>query len=186
MPVGESEYVLLERCQNGSAEAFRQLVTRFEPSVTGFCRRILGSEADAEDASVATFVKAWRSLARYDRSRPFATWLFTIAAREAVSVARSRKPWTPLEEGDADSATPQVSPAGDPEARAIAAEERENLLAALARLEAPYRTAIVLRYQLDLTYGEIAGILQVPVGTVGTMLHRAKRQLRVCLEEGVG
>jgi RNA polymerase sigma-70 factor (ECF subfamily) len=182
--VGESsDRQLVERCLNGSTEAFRGLVLRYESKVTGFCRRILGSREDAEDASIAAFVKAWRSLSRYDVSRPFATWLFTIAGREAVSIARSRKVWTPLATDGDDAALVAVAP-DDPEASAIASEERERLMAGLARLETSYRTVLVLRYQLDLSYGEIASILQVPAGTVGTLLHRAKRQLRQCLEEG--
>lgn len=182
------EQELVRTAQKGSADAFEALVRRYEPRVTGLCQRLLGSRADAEDAALSAFVKAWRSLARYDRTRPFSTWLFTIATREAISLARSRRLWTPLEElAQGGAAGPGVLPGGsaggDPEREALEREEGQALLAALARLGGAARTAVVLRYQLDRSYAEIASLLGVPVGTVGTLLHRAKAQLRQCLEE---
>ena len=178
---------LVREAQQGSAEAFELLVTRYEPRVTALCRRILGSQADAEDAAVSAFVKAWRALGRYDGRRPFAAWLFTIAVREAVSLGRSRKPWTPLAEGEGDGPAASLGSEGggtDPEAAALAQEEDYAVRRALAKLTAEARAAVVLRYQLDWSYSEIAGALRLPLGTVGTLLHRAKRTLRQYLEEG--
>ncbi len=182
---------LVGEARNGSADAFETLVKRYEPRVTGLCRRILGSRADAEDAAISTFTKAWRALARYDPTRPFDTWLFTIAAREAVTLARSRRLWTSLEEvveGSAGLALASSATYGrpsDPEAVALGGEETAAVLAALTRLSLPARTAVVLRYQLERSYAEIGALLGVPAGTVGTLLHRAKKQLRQFLEEGM-
>lgn len=174
---------LVSKARDGSQDAFRDLVLRYEPRVTALCRRILGSQADAEDAAISAFIKAWRALPRFDPSRPFAPWLFTIAAREATSVARSRKDWLPLEETGKSGNIADKGRWGDPEHAAVAREEARSLEQALARLEPIYRAALVLRYQLDRSYAEIAGILNVPAGTVATLLHRGKQKLRVCLEE---
>lgn len=186
--MGEAaEQELIRQAQQGSAAAFEALVVRYESRVRGLCQRILGSPADAEDAAISALVKAWRSLRRYDLSRPFYPWLSTIAAREAVSLARSRRPWVPFDEIEGGGGTnhPGLAAGGppDPEAAAVAQEESQAVLQALARLGTAARTAVVLRYELDQSYAEIAAALGVPVGTVGTLLHRAKAQLRRDLEE---
>lgn len=178
---------LVREAQRGSTEAFEVLVTRYEPRVTTLCRRILGSPADAEDAAISAFVKAWGALDRYDCRRSFAVWLLTIAAREAVSLARSRRPWTPLADEEGGEPAAFLGPEGnrtDPEAAALAQEEAHALRRALSRLTGEARTAVVLRYQLDWSYAQIAEALRLSVGTVGTLLHRAKRVLRQYLEEG--
>lgn len=174
-----TDETLARKAQAGSVEAFEDLVARYEPRVERLCERILGSRADAEDAAIAAFVKAWRWLARYDSSRPFAPWLLTIASREALTVARARPTWTSL---DAYAPESELSaPAGgfgDPVEAAVSGATRETILAAVMRLDLPSRAAVVLRFQLDLSYAEIARLLGIPPGTVGTLLHRARHRLR--------
>ncbi|MCL4514459.1 MAG: sigma-70 family RNA polymerase sigma factor [Firmicutes bacterium] len=174
---------LVSQARDGSQDAFRDLVLRYEPRVTALCGRILGSRADAEDAAISAFIKAWQALPRFNPSRPFAPWLFTIAAREATSVARSRKDWLPLEETGYGGTLVDKDRSGNPEHAVVDREEARSLEQALARLEPIYRAALVLRYQLDRSYAEIAVILKVPAGTVATLLHRGKQKLRSCLEE---
>lgn len=181
------DQTLAREAQAGSVVAFEALVTRYERRVAWLCERILGSRADAEDASIAAFVKAWRSLGRYDPARPFAPWLLTIASREALTLARTRPTWISLEAlGCGKEPVDPPGATGDPAEAALAGETREAVLTAVGRLDPLSRTAVVLRYQLDLSYAELARLLQVPSGTVGTLLHRARLKLRGWLagEEG--
>ncbi|MGE5507494.1 MAG: RNA polymerase sigma factor [Chitinophagales bacterium] len=174
------DQALARKAQAGSPEAFEELVARYERRVERLCERILGSRADAEDAAIATFVKAWRGLGRYDPSRPFAPWLMTIAGREAVTVAQTRPTWTSLDNLVEGGAELDGSPghAQDPAELALTGETRETVLSAVERLDPASRAAVVLRYQLDLSYAEIAGLLGMPAATVGTLLHRARSRLR--------
>jgi RNA polymerase sigma-70 factor (ECF subfamily) len=183
----ETDEELVKEARGGSADAFEALVIRYEARVRGLCRRILGSAADAEDAAVSAFVKAWRSLPRYAPGRSFAAWLLTIAAREAISLGRSRKVWRPLADAEASGLAACPGGAGgspDPEAVAMAREEAHAVRQALAKLAPEARAAVVLRYQWDWSYRAIAEALRLPSGTVGALLHRAKRTLRQYLEEG--
>lgn len=177
------DQALARKAQAGSTGAFEELVARYERRVERLCERILGNPADAEDAAIATFVKAWRWLGRYDAARPFAPWLMTIAGREALSVAQARPTWTSLDSlGSGEETYALPGHVGDPAESALTGETRETVLAAVERLEPAARAAVVLRYQLDLSYAEIARLLGVPSGTVGTLLHRARSKLRSWLE----
>ncbi|MGE5553349.1 MAG: RNA polymerase sigma factor [Betaproteobacteria bacterium] len=172
------DQTLARQAQAGSVEAFEALLTRHERRVAWLCERILGNRADAEDATISACVKAWRWLRRYDSSRPFVPWLLTIASREALTLARNRPTWTSLDDLTAGEEDVRPGGGGDPAEAALAGETREALLDAVARLDSLSRAAVVLRYHLDLSYAEIARLLEIPPGTVGTLLHRARHRLR--------
>ena len=145
------------------------LVDRFRGQVFGLCYRMLGHRQDAEDVTQESFVRAMRSLANWDSRREFLPWLLAIAGNRCRTALASRRrlPKPSFEVEDL------------PDARSVRAERHlgEEVSLALARLRDEYRQAFVLFHEQELTYVEIAEVLDCPVGTVKTWVHRARREL---------
>jgi RNA polymerase sigma factor (sigma-70 family) len=133
--------------------------------------------ADAEEAAQDAFVKAWRALPRFDRSRPFRPWLLAIVANEARNRRRSagRREVLVRRAATLDS-SPAAAPS--PELALLAAERHGALLAALERLSERDRQVIACRYLLELSEAESAVVLDCRVGTVKSRLARALERLR--------
>jgi len=168
----------------GSQEAFRELVLRFERPVYSLIARMVQDPAMAEDLAQEAFVKAYRSLRTYDGSRKLSSWLFKIAHNTAIDYLRKRAPETvslearPDEEGQGGLAA--VLPDSSLENPAAAAERRDMarfLERAIACLRPEYREAIVLFYIEGISYLEICELTGLPLGTVKTNLHRARKEL---------
>jgi RNA polymerase sigma-70 factor, ECF subfamily len=157
----------------GSQSAFEQIVRRYQRPVIRLIARITGDRALAEDLAQETFVKAFRSLAAFDATRPLASWLFRIAHNTALdAIRRSRK-------AAASSGTPRdgdlaAPPAADPVEREALGRA---LQAALARLRPEFRAAIVLRYEEGLSFDDIASVMGVPEATARSHVHRARKEL---------
>lgn len=133
--------------------------------------RIVRDPALAEDVAQDAFLKAFRSLASFDGSRRFSSWIFRIAHNAALDALRRRRAASEIER-DGDESF--VSPAPDPiEAAALG----QALSAALDALRPEWRTAIVLRYQEGCSYEEIAEVMRIPEGTAKTFVHRARKQM---------
>lgn len=154
--------------------AFGQLVQRHQSAVRHFLRHLTrGDAALADDLAQETFVTAWRSLARFDGSAAFSTWLLGIAHNHWRNARRRERPHTPLDAPDAPE--PAVP------AAALQADLRQDLAAALAQLDDDQRLALHLGYQQDLSHREIAALLDWPPGTVKTHIARGKARLRELL-----
>jgi RNA polymerase sigma-70 factor (ECF subfamily) len=172
----------------GSQEAFRQLVGRFERPVFTLILRMVHDPRTAEDLAQEVFVKAYRHLAAYDSRRKLASWLFKIAhnttldhlrhgALDTVPLAAEKEEGGDLLAVLADTAT--ESPAAAVERRDMA----RALERAIVRLRPEYREAVVLRYVEGLSYLEICDILVLPLGTLKTNLHRARKELAEAMTE---
>ena len=146
------------------------LVEQFQGRVYGLCYRMLGQRQDAEDAAQETFHRVLKNLARWDRERDFEPWLLAIAGnrcRTALS-ARMRRP---VAQAILD---PLPDDAPDMQAALNLAEEVQL---ALERVREEYRRAFLLFHEQELSYAEIGAALEVPLGTVKTWVHRARREL---------
>lgn len=167
----------------GSADACEELVRRYERPVFGLVARMVRDEAQAEDLTQDTFLKMFRALGRYDTALRFSSWLFRIAHNTAIDFLRQRRLLvvSPTEDDDGDEHDPlQALPdpaAISPEHSALRSELARAVDRALDRVRPDYRAVLVLRYQEGLEYQEIAEILDAPLGTVKTFLHRARRDL---------
>ena len=168
----------------GSQDAFHELVTRFERPVYSLIARMVQDPAMAEDLAQEAFVKAYRSLRSYDPSRKLSSWLFKIAHNTTIDHLRRNTPETvpleapPEEEGRGGLAA--VLADGSVEDPAAAAERRDmarSLERAIARLRPEYREAVVLFYIEGASYQEICETTGLPLGTVKTNLHRARKEL---------
>ena len=136
----------------------------------------------AEDLGQEVFLKAFRSLASFDPERKFSSWLFKIAHNAAVDQLRRRGVETEPLEGTlaaADGPVRQIAdPAAEtPEAAHHRGDLRRALEAAIGELRPVYREVVVLRFQEELSYDEIAEVTGLPLGTVKTFIHRARKEL---------
>jgi RNA polymerase sigma-70 factor (ECF subfamily) len=173
---------LVKRVLRGSQEAFRDLVVRFERPVYTLILRMVHDPSTAEDLAQEVFVKAYRHLDSYDANRKFASWLFKIAHNTTIDHLRHGVLDTvPLEaEKDEGGDVLAVLADGSVESPAAAAERRDMARAlerAIARLRPDYREAVIMRYVEGLAYQEICEVLGLPLGTVKTNLHRARKDL---------
>jgi RNA polymerase sigma-70 factor (ECF subfamily) len=140
---------------------------------------MLGEPETAEDAAQETFLRAYQHLHRYDRKRPFATWLLSIAAHYCIDLLRRRKfSVTSLDQDEDEGGfdLPDMD-APNPESEVVHGEQREQMQMLLKRLDSVDRAAIVLRYWHDCSEAEIAETLNLTVSAVKSRLHRARREL---------
>jgi RNA polymerase sigma-70 factor (ECF subfamily) len=148
----------------------RELVDRFQPDVYGLCARLLRHAHDAEDVAQEVFLRVFRSLSRWDNSRPLRPWVIGITVNRCRTWI-SRRPRQP-EPVDFLAETAAVGPAPD-EGTELAAEIR----AAVDDLRVEYREVFVLFHEQGRAYEEIAETVGRPVGTVKTWLHRARAEI---------
>jgi len=176
-PPGDAELAL--QALAGSEDACRTLVTRYATAAVNFAHRMVRDRAQAEDLAQDAFVRAFARLESYDPSRTFASWFFQILRNISIDyLRRKRLPTTPVEQlaGGGDAVV-LVDPASSPESQAERSALAHTLDLALANLRPEYRDSIVLRYQEGLGVAEIAQVLDVPIGTVKTYLHRGRKEL---------
>ena len=178
---------LVRRCLAGEEQAYRELVVRYQRQVFSVARRIVGSVEDAEDLTQETFVRMFRALERYDATRPFSAWLFTIATRLCIDHLRRRRlrpiSMVQREPGSDEEYTLEVEDQGlRPDEQATHAEEEGRVRDLIDSLPYHYRVVVVLRHQQDMSYEEIAEALHLPLGTVKARIHRARALLKQRLE----
>jgi RNA polymerase sigma-70 factor (ECF subfamily) len=184
--VGGDE-VLVRRCLAGDEKSYRELVERYQAQVLSLATRMVRRQEDAEDLTQETFVRMFRALDRYDPTRSFPAWLFTIASRLCIDHLRRRK-FDPVpltqhdrrtdEEYDIDVEDPGLTP----DVQAVHAEEERRAGDLIESLPPHYRIVVMLRHQQDLSYEEIAEALNLPLGTVKARIHRARALLKQRLE----
>jgi RNA polymerase sigma-70 factor, ECF subfamily len=163
-----SDAALIRAARDGSQDALEMLFHRHWPHAHRAAYLVCQDHAGAEDIAQEAFLAAVRSLDRFDRRRPFAPWLHRIVVNRAIDWTRMR------------SARHETTTAAVPEHPAPPVPERgpdDELLAALAELDADHRAVIVLRYLHDLSPGEIARALGLPRGTVNSRLRRGLDKL---------
>jgi RNA polymerase sigma-70 factor, ECF subfamily len=176
---------VIERAQGHDAEALAEIHYRFAQRVFALCRYMLDSRESAEDATSDVFLKLQRSIATYDGSAPFPSWLLRVASNRCIDALRRRQRGRQLiieVEDDRISQAPssELSPLGV----VLRAEERVQVRDAIARLPVKYRVPLVLRYYSDLSYDEIAQQLSLARNNVATLIFRAKQELRQKLAHG--
>jgi RNA polymerase sigma factor (sigma-70 family) len=176
----QDEAELVERARNGDVAAFEELVRTHQDVAFRTAWVVSGRADDAEDAAQEGFVKAFAAMSRFHAGAPFRPWLLTIVANEARNRRRSAGRREALALRLSDEGRPGDA-APSPEPAVLAHERREALLAGIERLEEHDRHVIALRYLLDLSEAETAGVLNVPIGTVKSRLSRALGRLRTQL-----
>lgn len=173
----EEELRLIGRAVRGHAESFRGLVDAYKERLFAFVWRVVRDHHEAEDICQSAFVKAYESLASYSREYAFSTWLFTIAYRLSMNQLRKRRALS----GDVDFSRMSGDDEEIPDALASteqARRVRDEVWAAVDRLTVVQKSAVLLFYRENKSCQEIGQILDIPVVTVKSHLHRAREKLR--------
>ena len=183
----EQDIIWMMRVRAGDRAAFEELVECHQQRVVGTVARMLGADAaDAEDIGQQAFLRVWKSAARYEPTAKFTTWLYTITRNLVFNELRRRKhrPATSLDADPADHgavgdhARLEDHQARSPDATLLEAELQQAINAAIALLPETQRLAVVLRRYEELSYEEIAGVLNLSVPAVKSLLFRARVLLR--------
>lgn len=163
---------LLARCRNGDDDAFALLVEQCAERLFNFLLKFTGNTHDAEDLAQETFLKVHRSLARFDLSRAFLPWLFTIARRTALNHLRARRPTDPLPDEFAETET-----ADNPSVTLADSDDRATLWRLARQLKPRQYEALWLCYGEGFNVAEIAAVLRTNSIYAKVLLHRARRAL---------
>lgn len=176
-----SESDLIERSLKGDHDAFAGLVTRYENTVFRLAWRILRVHEDAEDATQETFLRAWRSLSRFDRCRKFQPWLLQIAVNVAINAAgqRSNHPVTHQDDLEIES-IPDVSHPS-PADTAARHEILDTIQSLVAQLPPETAALFQLRFDQELSLKDISLILKKKPGTIAVALHRLRDHFRAAI-----
>lgn len=188
LPPSLSGGELVVRARRGDRAAADELARRFLQPAYVLALQLLGHPEDARDAAQDALMRFFTRLDRVDPKRPLRPWLFTIVRNAARDLGRRR---TVRRSDSLDAAREEfgvdvIDQAADPEAESRRGELRRDVWRALGRLSDKEREILVLRDYQDLSYAEIATVLGIPVGTVMSRLHRARRGLRNLLAAEYG
>jgi RNA polymerase sigma-70 factor (ECF subfamily) len=168
----------IARARAGDQAAFSDLMGAYQTAVYNLCYRMLGEAREAEDATQEAFLRAFTQLHRYDPTRPFKTWLFSIACHHCIDRLRKRRlTWVDIDDEPLSSHPALREPRPGPEESVIKGEQSAAIQALLASLSPKDRGAIVMRYWFDLSYEEIARVTGTSASAVKSRLHRARTAL---------
>ncbi|MCI5992684.1 MAG: sigma-70 family RNA polymerase sigma factor [Clostridiales bacterium] len=181
--------LLIRRAQSGDEGAFEQLLLAHQKSVYNLCLRMAGNPDDALDLSQEAFIRAWRALGQYQFDAAFSTWLFRLTSNVCIDFLRRQKrqqhmSLTVTDDDEPGEEFTVPDPAPGPEEQAVHNERRQAVARAMAALPEDYRAVMQLRAVEELSYEQIAEILDIKVGTVKSRLARARTQLRKILKDG--
>ena len=174
---------IVHRVLAGEEELFSILVRRYQARVVSHVARMVGNRDDALDLSQEIFLKVFQALDRFNPAFKFSTWLFRIAGNASIDHLRKRRPRTvPLEtpdpEGNGPYSPEQRSTGLDPYGELRNLERGRAISQAIQDLPADFRELIALRHFAGLSYEEIAGVKNMPLGTVKNKLFRARAVLK--------
>ena len=173
----------ISQVKKGDQNAFAEIVEIYKDKVYQLCYRMLGNRHEAEDIAQEAFIRAYVNIHSYDLNRKFSTWLYRIATNLSIDRIRKKKPdfYLDAEVAGAEGLTLYSQVAADvalPEDQVESLELQETIQKEILKLPEKYRAAIVLKYIEELSLKEISEILELPIGTVKTRIHRGREALR--------
>jgi RNA polymerase sigma-70 factor, ECF subfamily len=172
--------------RNGEEEALRLIIERYIGPVHNFIYHFVGNAGDAEDVTQDVFLSVWKNIGRFDAEKKFRTWIFAIAKNAAFSRLRKKKPalFSDLEEAeDGRSSIESVPDTGPlPEEIFARTDLAGELRTAVGMLGPKYRAVVLLHYEEDLTFQEIAEMTDEPLNTVKSRHRRALEMMRRLLD----
>ncbi|TVY03335.1 RNA polymerase sigma factor SigW [Cohnella terricola] len=178
---------LVRLALKGNQRAFAEIVDLYKDKLYHLAYRMSGNRQEAEDVVQETFLRVYRSLDRYDMNQKFSTWIYRIATNLCIDRLRKRKAVYSL---DAESTDREgldgyaMLPSDDrtPESELLLSETQRIIHEAIATLPVKYKSVMILRYLQDLSLQEISDVLDMPVTTIKTRVHRGREFLRKKLE----
>ncbi|MBL8060538.1 MAG: sigma-70 family RNA polymerase sigma factor [Chthonomonas sp.] len=178
-----AEQALVEQCRRQNFEAFGKIVDAYQSRVTGFVRRMVASGEEAEDIAQEVFIRAYQNMSRFDGRSSLRTWLFRIAYNLCVDHARKKQRIAPEFSMTENEDSIDVSDVRwDPEAIVLGDELRDVIENAILTMSEKLRTVLLLHDREELGYEELAGMLNVPVGTIKSRLFLARSHVQKAVE----
>ena len=176
---GNNDHELVARALRGSQGAFRTIIEANHSVAVAAIRTVLGDSDEVEDVLQNTFIKVYRGLAGFRGGARLSTWIYRIARNEAINALSRRRP----DHARVDDLELEARGNDSPEDGLAKRQLRERLEHALSRLDEEQHVALELRYLGECSYSEIAEIMDIPMGTVKTHIHRGKKALRRLLRD---
>jgi RNA polymerase sigma-70 factor (ECF subfamily) len=187
----ERDIRLMEKVRAGDEAAFRELVEAHQHRVIGTVTRMLGDANEAEDLSQQIFVRVWKSAPRWEPTAKFTTWLYTILRNLVFNECRRRcrHKLTSLDAATDDEDHPQQFADGtvkQPDTTMLDEEMQDAIERSIQELPEAQRMAVIMRRYQDVSYEEIAEVLELTVPSVKSLLFRARTDLREKLKKYLG
>jgi RNA polymerase sigma-70 factor, ECF subfamily len=184
------EQRLVRLARKGDTRAFAEIVDLYKDKIFHLAYRMLSNRHEAEDVVQDTFLRVYRNLDRYDETQKFSTWIYRIGTNLCIDRLRKRKPNYSLdaEMNDQEGIDGYAMiPSDDrtPETYLLVSETQKMVHEAIESLPAKYKTVMVLRYLKDMSLQEISDVLDMPVTTIKTRVHRGREFLRKKLERKI-
>jgi RNA polymerase sigma-70 factor (ECF subfamily) len=182
---------LAKLSRGGDRRAFAELVELYKDKIYHLGYRMLNQKQEAEDIVQETFLRVYTNLDRYDENQKFSTWIYRIATNLCIDRLRKRKPKYSIDaemtdgEGTDWHAMLASKDAG-PDEELILSETQSNIREAIQTLPDKYKAVVILRYLHDMSLQEIGDVLDMPVTTIKTRVHRGREFLRKKLEAEYG
>ena len=170
------EKLLVLRSRSGDEAAFEQLVERYQPRLRYYVRRLLGAPDEEDDLLQDTWLNVWKNLSDLRDPGAFAPWVYCIARNKVYRHIRKNKGFIPLVEGAENVAARE-------EAHDFSPEEAGQIHECLDKLRPEHREVLLLRFLQEMSYEDIATVIDRSIGTVRSRIHYAKRALRRAIED---
>ncbi len=179
----KKDFALVERAKNEDQRAFAELLRRYRRPVYHLVLKMVRNQEDAEDLTIEAFSKAFKNLPKFNPDFTFSTWLFRIATNNCIDFIRKKRLSTTsidttFQDDGGDEMRMDIKDRDlNPQEVAIRDQKIALIRAIVTRLPPKYQVLVRLRYFDELSYEEIAGEIDAPLGTVKAQLHRARELL---------
>ncbi|HQY19873.1 MAG TPA: sigma-70 family RNA polymerase sigma factor [Ignavibacteria bacterium] len=184
------DMVLIDEALAGRQNSYAKLMKKYQPMITHLIYRMISKKEDVEDLTQEAFIKAFNSLANFDKQYAFSTWLFKIATNNAIDYLRKKKLYTfsidkKIQADDSDYSFEIPDHGNKPDNNVIDKQLRIILDEAIESLPSKYKDVIVLRHKKEKEYEEIAKELNLPLGTVKAHIFRGRELLNKYLKDKI-
>jgi RNA polymerase sigma-70 factor (ECF subfamily) len=177
---------VVKMCQKNNRQGYEMLFNRYRRYIYTICWRSTGHEQDALDLTQEVLLKIVRNIGSFDSERPLTPWIRRITVNICINFSRGVSREILTDFTDAESAGGNIADENEatmPEQSHIKNENKKMVDDALASLPGKERTVLIMRHMEDRSYAEIAGIMNVPEGTIKTWIFRGRRMLKRALED---
>lgn len=172
------EQVWLDKARQGDKAAFGQLIEAYQGPVYNLAYRMLNNSGEAEEAAQEAFIRAYTRLESYNPAHKFSTWMLSITSNYCIDLIRKRRALLlSIDEPLPAHPALQSEKSKGPESQMVTNEQQEMVQELLQELPEDYRQAVVLRYWYEMSYDEIAEVMNTTVSAIKSRLFRARRLL---------